>query len=128
MLKCFAMIKSSEVVLLYIFKVIWSDPVIKMFDGFYTIPYSFWVFFIGFKVCFKVVFFTKAIQSYYLISVVFKFLMKNILTGGVRSLAKLFVQLISYIGGFNSDRRHPRFWGVPFHLSFRGWKWRIFII
>ena len=96
--------------------------------NFYTIPYSVWVFFIGFKVCFKVVFFAKTTQSYYLISVVFKFLMKNIPTGGVGSLAKLFVQLIFYIDGFKNASRQPRFWGILFYLSFRGWKWRIFII
>ena len=55
--------------------------------NFYTIPYSVWVFFIGFKVCFKVVFFAKMTQSYYLISVVFKFLMKNIPTLRVELVA-----------------------------------------
>ena len=51
--------------------------------NFYTIPYSVWVFFIGFKV----VFFAKMTQSCYLISVVFKFLMKNIPTLRVELVA-----------------------------------------
>ena len=70
LLKWFADKKSSEVVLLSIFKVIWLDPVLKIFMliSFYTIPYSFRVFFIGFKVCFEVVFLAKTIQSYYLSS------------------------------------------------------------
>ena len=96
--------------------------------SFCTIPYSFQVFFIGFKVCFEVIFFVKMIQSYYFISVAFKFLMKNILMGGAGSLAKLFAQFIFYIHRFKNARRHPQVWGIPFDLSLRGWKWRIFII
>ena len=114
LLKWFAMIKLSDVVLL------------SYIQSFYTTPYSFWVFFIGFKVYFAVVIFTKTIQSYCLIPAVFKFLMKNKV--GVGSLAKLFVQLNFYTDGFKNARCHPQFWGIPFNLSFRGWKCRTFII
>lgn len=73
------------------------------------------------KACFEVIFFAKTIQSYYLMSAVFKFLMKNNLTGGGGSLAKIFLQLSFYVDGFKNARRHPRlFWGMPFDLSFRG--------
>ena len=41
-------------------------------ESFYITPYSFSVFFIGFKICFDI-FFAKTNQSYYLISVVLNF-------------------------------------------------------
>ena len=79
------MIKSSEVVLLSIFKVIWWDPIFEIFVLMRVfIPYHILFQF------FLLVFFVMTIQSDYLISAVFKFLMKNILTGGVASLAKLY--------------------------------------
>ena len=129
LLKWIAVIKSSEVVLLSIFKVIWWDPVFEVFVliGVF-IPNHILLESVLLVSKYVVVFFAKTTQSYFLIFVVFKFLMKNIPTGRVGSLAKLYVQLIFYIDGFKNTSLQTRFWGILFDLSFRDWKWTIFII
>ena len=66
--------------------------------------YPFRVVFIDFKVCFGIDLFAKTIQSDYLISAIFKFLMKSLFTGGVGSLSELFLELISYINLFKIAR------------------------